>query len=461
MASSAQAAAGGLKGYIAAHRTLDTYPTGNYRWGLMMLAVMATMVSFYEFGFPALLPLWIQTLHFSAEDFGYFLTFAVILSGVSAMAGGPLADRHGRVVVIYVCLGIIILLTFANLLMTGFWSFVLVRGLMNFVAGLMWGALGGLTRDFSPRLSRGAAFGLLTCGAVLCQLLWNQVPALTLPIFHTWQSQIWIMGVLAIVLYIPVLLWLKDLSPRLRLMVIDSENLGEAFESGDLPEEPPANAMAVFGQLLGHWESWVLVVGVVGFLSVAITIQNFGPLMFVQQYHYTPAQAAEMTALFWWLNLIMLVPAGWLSDKLQMRKPLSLVLTAATMAILLWWVLNFDAEWSTQRLGTMTLLLGGFAASAFIPWCALYSEYLEDLSPALQATGWSFFQMVYRVFIAISGPLLLSIAAHHGWVSWMWVTVGGVAVFGISLLIVPGHWKPATAAGDRAGQGAPAHAAGR
>src|SRR5260370_27282399 len=108
MASSAQAGVGGLNGYIAAHRTLDTYPTGNYRWGLMMLAVMATMVSFYEFGFPALLPLWIQTLHFTAEDFGYFLTFAVILSGVSAMAGGPLADRHGRVVVIYVCLGIII-----------------------------------------------------------------------------------------------------------------------------------------------------------------------------------------------------------------------------------------------------------------------------------------------------------------------------------------------------------------
>ena len=39
------------------------------------------------------------------------------------MAGGPLADRHGRVVVIDLCLGVMILLTFANLLMTGFWAF--------------------------------------------------------------------------------------------------------------------------------------------------------------------------------------------------------------------------------------------------------------------------------------------------------------------------------------------------
>ena len=52
------------------------------------------------------------------------------------------------------------------LLMTGFWSFVVIRGSMNLVAGLMWGALGGLTRDMSPRVSRGAAFGLLTVGAV-------------------------------------------------------------------------------------------------------------------------------------------------------------------------------------------------------------------------------------------------------------------------------------------------------
>lgn len=436
MATAPQVRSGGLKGYFAENRTLETYPTGGYRWGLLILAVMATMVSFYEFGFSALLPLWIPTLHFSQEDFGYFLTFAVILSGISAMAGGPLADRHGRVVVIDVCLAVIIILTFCNLLMTGFWSFVLIRGLMNFVAGLMWGGLGGLTRDFSPRLSRGAAFGLLTAGAVLCQLLWNQVPALTLPIFHTWQSQIWIMGVLAVAMYIPVVLWLKDLSPKLRMMVMESETTGEAFESGDVPEETPAAAMEMFGQLLGRWDAWVMVAGVVGFLSVAITIQNFGPLMFVQQYHYTPAQAANMTALFWWLNLVMLVPAGWISDYLQIRRPMSIVLSLATLALLLWWVIGFDQPMSTFRLGTITFVLGGLAAAAFIPWCALYSEYLEDLSPALQATGWSFFQLLYRVFIAISGPVLLAVATHYGWSTWMWVTVACVSVFVLSLFVV-------------------------
>src|SRR5262249_45391833 len=161
----------------------------------------------------------------------------------SAMIGGPLADRHGRVIIIDICAAIIILLTFANLLMTGFWSFVVVRGAMNLTAALMWGAAGGLIRDMSPRMSRAAAFGLLTAGAVGCQWLWAFVPGLLLPIFPTWQAQMVIMGVLAVILYIPVFLCLKDLSPRLRLMVRQSESTDETFELGDVAREGPGTAM--------------------------------------------------------------------------------------------------------------------------------------------------------------------------------------------------------------------------
>jgi sugar phosphate permease len=459
-ATGPQVQSGALKRYFAEHRVLEVYPTGLRRWWMLLLTVFATVVSFYEFGFSALLPLWLPSLHFTREEFGWFLTCVVFLSGFSAMAGGPIADRHGRVVVIDSCLAVIILLTFANLLMTGFWSFVIVRGLMNLVAGLMWGALGGLTRDMSPRVSRGAAFGLLTVGAVACQWLWNQVPAWTLPIFHTWQSQIVIMGVLGIVLYIPVLLWLKDLSPKLRMMVMDSEAEGEAFESGDIPqEEAPASVMAVFAQLLGKWEVWVLVVGVVAFLTTAITIQTFGPLMFTEAYHYKPAEAAAMTANFWLLNLVMLVPAGLFSDYLRVRKPITIVLTIVALGVLLWWDRNFFPPLSPISVGRVTLLLGAITAAAFIPWCALYSEYVEDLSAALQATGWSFFQLIYRTWIAFSGPLLLAVAAHYGWERWIEVMAVGLALFVVSLFMVRGYWKPATASAPATGHAAPAHAA--
>ncbi len=460
--ASPQVESGGLKGYFATHRVLDTYPEGGQRWWMLALTVMATIVSFYEFGFSALLPYWMKSLHFSEEEFTYFLAIAVFLSAISAMFGGPLADRHGRVVVIDVCLVIIVALTFCNLLMTGFWSFMIVRGLMNIVAGLMWGALGGLTRDMSPRVSRGVAFGLLTLGAVACQWLWNFIPAKTLMMVgESWQTEILMMGVLAIVLTIPVLTSLKDLSPKLRMAVVgaEEEEVGEAFESGDLAGQEPAGAMGAFSQLLSHSDTWVTVLGSVAFLTVALTIQTFGPLMFSQAFKFNQPDAAAMTANFWLFNLIMLVPAGYLADLLGARKMISLLMAVVMLAMLVWWFKNFDPPLSREALGWVTLLLGGMAASAFIPWCALYSEYLEDLSPSLQATGWSFFQMVYRIWIVVSGLLLPYITRVYGWTVWMELMIASVVIFIGSLLLLRGHGKPAMTV-ETAGHGAPAHAAG-
>ena len=125
----------------------------------------------------------------------------------------------------------------------------------------------------------------------------------------------------------------------------------------------------------------------------------------------------------------MLVPSGYLSDLLRLRKPLSLLLGVATLAILVWWFRNFYPPLSQNSLAWVTLLLGGLAASAFIPWCALYSEYLEDLSPALQATGWAFFQMAYRIWIVVSGLLIPYVTRVYGWQLWMEAIV--VSVVGL------------------------------
>jgi hypothetical protein len=222
-----------------------------------------------------------------------------------------------------------------------------------------------------------------------------------------------IMGLFALVLFVPVLLWLKDLSPKLRLMVLESETTGEAFESGDLPHEAPATAMSAFNRLLSRWEVWLMVCGVVAFLTVAITIQTFGPIMFEQAFGYDHATADRLASYFWLLNGVMLVPAGVLSDWLGVRKPLSILLGILTLAILVWWTRHFYPPLSANALAGVTILLGAIAAAAFIPWTALYSEFVEDISPALQATGWSFFQLIYRTWVAFSAPLLTAVTAHY------------------------------------------------
>jgi hypothetical protein len=206
-----------------------------------------------------------------------------------------------------------------------------------------------------------------------------------------------------------------------------------------------------------------MVIGVVAFITVAITVETFGPLMFEQAFGYDHATADRLSADFWLLNLIMLVPAGIFSDWLGVRKPISLVLAFVTLAVLVWWTRNFYPPLPAGTLAWVMLILGALVAWAFIPWCALYSEYVEDLSPALQATGWSFFQMIRRTWGAFFAPALTAVTFHiaHseaiarrlttpdvrawniGWATWMDVIIAGVVLWVISLFALRGFWKPA------------------
>jgi OPA family glycerol-3-phosphate transporter-like MFS transporter len=318
-------------------RTLSEYPRGGHRWSLLMLTVLASILGAYDFQLAPLLPILLPYLHMSHLAYGAFVTFAVLISGISAFFGGPLADRYGRVLIIDVCLGLVTALLFLNVLITGIVSFVILRTLMGIVAGLTAGAGAALVRDMSPRLSRALAFGLLTIGPVGANFLSNYVAGATLPIYHSWQSQIWIMGFFAVAMYIPIVIWLCDLSPELRMQIMKTEIQTLAAE-GRLPtaSELPASTGDAFRRLLGHLEVWLLVVGVTANLTLYFAIQGFGPLMFTEAFHYTPAEAATMNEYFWLANLGALIITGLISDRLQTRKPIA-ILGGILVAILMAW----------------------------------------------------------------------------------------------------------------------------
>jgi hypothetical protein len=96
----------------------------------------------------------------------------------------------------------------------------------------------------------------------------------------------------------------------------------------------------------------------------------------------------------------------------------------------------------------------------------------------LQATGWSFFQLIYRTWVAFSAPVLTAVTAHYalaeaaahglakpdlrawsiGWATWMDVIIAGTVLFVLSLFALRGYWKPASSF-QTTGHGAPARAA--
>jgi MFS family permease len=436
-----------FKGFFEKHRTLDVYPTGGYRWSLLVLTIVANVLIYYDLGFSGILPLWMSSLHFTAKQFGYFLTCAVVLSGLAGLIGGPLADRHGRVVVIDTCLVAQLILTFANLLMKDIWSFVIIRGVMFVIAGLAAPALSGLARDLTPRLGRATGYGMLGLGSVASQWVWAFIPGVTLSRFPTWESQVWIMSFIGVVLLMPSMLWLKDIHPSLRLTVIESETSAADVraEIKDSATHVPETAKAAFSALLSRWEIWVLVSGVSFLITVPITIQTFGPVMFVQAFKYTPAEASKMASYFYLSQTLSYLPSGYLSDVLRLRKTLSFVTAIVLAALVAWWSGTFSHPLTPLGLGTLCMALGATWSLSYVPWAGFYSEYLEDVSPANQATGWSCFHAMFRFWLAITGLLQPWVAQKYGWGTWVLIVALTVVLYILSLVAVPGYWGRAGA----------------
>jgi len=430
----------GWFGAFVRRRTLTQYPQGAARWGLLILTMLASVLASYEFHLAPVLPLMLPYLHLSKIEYGFFLSFGVPIGAVAAFYGGPLADRYGRVVVIDSCLGVLLVLVFSNLLITNIITFLLVRYSMGVIGGLMAGAIAALVRDMSPRVSRALAFGLFTVGPVGSNWLANFVAGKTLPIYHTWQSQFWIMGFLSIVMLVPVLLWLSDLSPELRMQVFRSEMADREAQGIKRPDasELPSSVRDAYARLLRHGEVWLLSIGVIAFLMLYTLVTALGPLMFAEAFHYSPGDAARLNANFWLADAGALLLFGWVSDRLQIRRPLAIIGAILGAIITLYWIPFFGHTPPERTLAWTATVLGAVLALGYIPWAAQFSETLEDISPALQATGWAFFGLVARVWGVVVAPLSLYIISRYGWAVWIKACVGGMVFYVFAMALSRG-----------------------
>jgi hypothetical protein len=104
-----------------------------------------------------------------------------------------------------------------------------------------------------------------------------------------------------------------------------------------------------------------------------------------------------------------------------------------------WWIPRFGVELPRATMTMVASLMGCFLAIAYVPWAAQFSETLEDVSPALQATGWAFFGLVARAWIAISAPLSLYVAVHYGWGEWVKVALGGMIIYIVAMAFSHDH----------------------
>jgi OPA family glycerol-3-phosphate transporter-like MFS transporter len=420
-------------------RELTAYPVGGRRVWLLFIAILANFIASYEAQISPVVPLLLKELGMPLSQYGLIAAISVIAAAVSALIFGPLADRYGRVRFLIPSLFLTALSVYAMVFVKSAATLLIVRIVLAFIEGIAISTTAGLVRDFSPRMGRALAFGFWTFGPVGSNFFANALAGWTLPVFHAWQSQFIIQGTIAMISAIIVLFNVADLSPRLRARIITSTEQA-ALVNEEIKQTPTVHQQLKMGEITHVPRIWTLSIGISLFLIIYLTIQSFATVLLVQGFGYETSQAATIAKYFWLLNLLTLVVAGWISDRLRLRKIVTFIGAVLAVIYMMFFATLVGTDVSEGRMIIYTSLLGGLLGIAYAPWMAMYSENAEDIKAALQSAAWGLYGFVIRIVGVIVVLILPVVVEAAGWGAWMWIGAVTGALYVPLIFTARGPW---------------------
>jgi MFS family permease len=388
-------------------RELEHYPNEGYRYFLLGVVVLATVILYYENYIGGAVAT--QLLDDLNMSFGYYVKILVVANAVGAVASlaAGLADKVGRANLVAYGLfftGAITLFGIPN--SNTKFELAIFTVLLGIVEGIILVATPALVRDFSPQLGRASAMGFWTLGPVVGSLVVSQISSHTLSDHPDWQYQFRLCGIIGLVVWVVALVFLRELAPRIR------DQLMVSLQDRALIEAK-AKGVDLQAALARPWAR-VLTPGIIASaLSISVfllgyyTAVAFFPIFFQTVQGFTADQANGLLNYYWASNAISLLVAGALSDRLRVRKPFMLVGgIGAVVFSLLVYARTTHTDTSYRAWSIILIGVGVYGGLAFATWMASFTETVEDKSPALIAHGLAVWGWLLRVVVALSFLLL-------------------------------------------------------
>ncbi len=428
------------------HRYLEHYPSNGRRIWYLALAVIATIMLYYEsYVLPSVAPLVLRSFSLPVSTYIGILLVSNVIGALSAIFGS-LSDRIGRSNLIVYGLLVTALgtvgISFANSLGV-FFVLIVVLG---FIEGIILVATPALVRDFSPRFGRALAMGFWTVGPVGGSVLATVIASQTLPTYGTWQSQYVIAGVVGVVIFLLCFLFLRELSPGLRDQVMNSLQEKELIESRAATIDVKKAIEHPWRQML-HPRLMVSALGISLYLLIYYAAVGFFPLYLSSIFKFTVAQANGLVSVFWTVNVIAAIVIGFVSDRTLVRKPYMLIGCLATIVVTFLFISRIGVPTSAALMTVFLSLFGITLAVGYVTWLAAYTETVEDINPALVATGLAVQGFILRAVVVLS-TLAFSFVVRNQfdgsqWATWWWVCIAGLVVFLPTIFVASGYWSPA------------------
>ena len=427
-------------------RDLEYYPGILQRTWYLTLLVTATMVLYCEGTITAtVLPLVLHAFHLSLVSYSLFAVIVILLSAPLALLGS-LSDRFGRANLMVFGLFVCSLIMLGVALTTTLIIYLALIGIFTCLEAILYVITPALVRDFSPRLRRATAMGFWLIGPIGGLILATGTSSLILTRFDAWQYPYAFAGVVGLLVFLVCFLGLRELSAPLRNQVMVSAQEKDHIEAQARLVVPAPSMQDTWQQVL----RLPILLGAVGYplyQFMVVTVIAFFPLYLSSSAGFPLAQADAMLSVFWVMYGGTALLVGFISDLTIVRKPHILLGCIGTMIATLLLVTTTGHRVSSLLIVIVLCLLGISNGISSVSWMAGFTEMVEQVTPALVATGLAvlgFFQRFFTVVIYLALPQVIR-HPGWGWTAWWWLCLVGIIAFLPTIFLVAGYWNPARA----------------
>lgn len=387
---------------------LERYPDGGQRFLCLGIAVLATIVLYYQFYLGGAVAAGthgkngiLVDYHMSFVYYVNIIVAASILGAIASYLAG-VADKYGRANIVTVGLVIVSLLCLVGIpLADSRIGYAIVLSAIGLVEGAILVATPALIRDFSPQLGRASAMGFWTLGPVLGSLLVS-IQVSSTSIFTPWHHQYIVAGIIGLIVAVLSALFLRELSPRLRDQIMVSSRDRVLIEARAKGLDVEAALRSPFKQMLKA-DIILAAFSISAFLMLYYIAVGFYPVYFQTVFGYSQSKANALGNWSWACNAGALILTGYLSDRIRVRKPFMLVGAVGsivTVVIFASRATHPDTSYTAfVIIVSLTTIFGGMT---YAPWMASFTETVEKRNPALVATGLAVWGFIIRIVVAVT-----------------------------------------------------------
>ena len=399
------------------------------------LTVLATATLYYELYVTASVnSLQLVALHMSFLFYATLLAVSYLAGAFGSVAAG-IVDRYGRVN--FLVGGLVltgVLTAFVIPECTSKTSFAVFTCMVGFVEGICVVSTPALIRDYSPQAGRATAMGFWTMGPVLGSLVVSVIGSATLDNgtpdranatllngATAWQHEYHICGAVGIVVAVLCVLFLKELSPRLRDQVLVSMHDRALVEARAAGLDIEAATRNPWRQMIKP-DILISAAAISIYLLIYYTLVGTSVIYYETAFkkNFTLSQANGLGNWQWVFLLAALVGIGALSDRFKVRKPFMALGGVGAAVMVVVFLGQAGGSPSYGKMALIVALLSGFLGIAYTPWMASFTETVEARNPALTANGLAVWGWIVRVTIFASFLILPQVVsstsqlANHG-----------------------------------------------